>query len=171
MTTRSTVKNSHIEHDLVFIFKNSRINDLKSILINPLLHFRHKDILQKYYNSLLLEEKIHFNTFKLYFKENSKTRFPRENTLRIIKNFCINCNFKDELLVQEFDKFIVYSKKDHSIRQQAGRVLSDDLLDYIASNKTDISNSLKKIPKVILDKIVDSIQKKEIQNKKIVEDE
>ena len=123
------------------------------------------------FDKLFVEEKIHFNTFKLYFKENSKTRFPRENTLRIIKNFCINCNFKDELLVQEFDKFIVYSKKDHSIRQQAGRVLSDDLLDYIASNKTDISNSLKKIPKVILDKIVDSIQKKEIQNKKIVEDE
>jgi hypothetical protein len=30
LTTRSTVKNSHIEHDLVFIFKNSRINDTHS---------------------------------------------------------------------------------------------------------------------------------------------
>jgi hypothetical protein len=123
------------------------------------------------FDKLFVEEKIHFNTFKLYFKENSKTRFPRENTLKIIKNFCINYDFKDELLVKEFDKFIIYSKKDHSIRQQAGRVLSDDLLDYISSNKTDISNSLKKIPIGILDKIVSSIQKKKIQNKKIVEDE
>jgi len=123
------------------------------------------------FDKLFVEEKIHFNTFKLYFKENSKTRFPRENTLKLIKNFCVNCGFKDELLVQEFNKFILYSKKDHSIRQQTGRVLSDDLLDYIASNKTDISNSLKKIPKGILDKIFDSIQEKVILNKKIVEDE
>ena len=91
--------------------------------------------------------------------------------MKIIKNFCENCDFKDELIVQEFDKFIVYSKKDHSIRQQAGRVLSDDLLYYIASNKTDISNSLKKVPENILYKIVESIQEKKIQNKIIIEDE
>jgi len=132
-------------------------------------------LLEKYngieplFDKLFVEGKIDFNTFKLYFKENSKTRFPRENTLKIIKDFCVSCNFKNELLVKEFDKFIVYSKKDHSIRQQAGRVLSDDLLDYIASDKTDISNSLKKIPKSILDKIVNSILEKKIQNKKIVE--
>ena len=123
------------------------------------------------FNKMFVDEKIHFNTFKQYFKGNSQTRFPRENTLKIIKNFCENCGFKNELIVQEFDKFIVYSKKDHSIRQQAGRVLSDDLLDYIASNKTDISKSLKKVPESILHKIVESIQEKEIQKKIIVEDE
>lgn len=127
--------------------------------------------IQTLFDKMFVGEKIHFNTFKLYFKGNSQTRFPRENTLKIIKNFCENCDFKDELIVQEFDKFIVYSKKDHSIRQQAGRVLSDDLLYYIASNKTDISNSLKKVPENILYKIVESIQEKKIQNKIIIEDE
>lgn len=123
------------------------------------------------YKKMFVEDKIHFNTFKLYFKEDSKTRFPRKNTLKIIKKFCESCDFKEELIVNEFDRFLVYSKKDHSIRQQAGRVLSDDLLDYIASNKTEISKSLEKVPENILNKLVDSIQEKEIRNKEMIENE
>jgi hypothetical protein len=127
--------------------------------------------IESLYDKMFIEYKIHFNTFRLYFKDNSETRFPRESTLKIIKQFCLINNFKNELIVTDFENFKPYSLKDHSIRQQAGIVLRDDLLDYIASNKTEISNSLKKIPKDILDKIVDSIQEKKILNKKIVEDE
>ncbi|WP_291122682.1 hypothetical protein [Flavobacterium sp. UBA6046] len=115
--------------------------------------------------------KINLNTFKHYFEENSSTRFPRIKTLEIIKDFCITNNFKEELIVNEFEKFKIYSKKDHSIRQQVGRVLGSDLIDFVASNETEISESLKKIPMEILNKLIETIQEKTIKKKTLLEDE
>jgi hypothetical protein len=116
--------------------------------------------IESLYNQLFTIHKINFNTFRLYFDENSQTRFPRIKTLEIIRNFCLNKNFNNELIVNEFDKFKVFSKKDHSIRQQAGRILGNDLLDYVASNKEDKSDSLKKLPNNILVKLTSTIQEK-----------
>ena len=90
--------------------------------------------------------KINIVTFKNYFDESSSTRFPRIKVLNAIKNHCERIGLINELIVKDYDKFVVYSKKDHSIRQQAGRLLGSDLLDYIASNKTeksDTQNNLK----------------------------
>ncbi|MHB9141868.1 MAG: hypothetical protein ACYC25_08345 [Paludibacter sp.] len=117
------------------------------------------------------EYRINYNTFRLYFDKNSQTRFPRIRTLDTIRNFCLENNLNSELIVKEFDKFKVYSKKDHSIRQQAGRILGNDLLDYLASNKTEISDSLKKIPIEILNKLTETIQEKTVIKKTLLADE
>lgn len=117
------------------------------------------------------EYRINYNTFRLYFDKNSQTRFPRIRTLEAIRNFCLEKNLNTELIVKEFDKFKVYSKKDHSIRQQAGRILGNDLLDYLASNKTEISESLKKIPIEILNKLTETIQEKTVIKKTLLADE
>ena len=90
--------------------------------------------------------------------------------MEVIRNFCLNKNFKNELIVNEFDKFKVFSKKDHSIRQQAGRILGNDLLDYIASNKEEKSDSLKKLPNDILDKLTTTIQEKIIIKKTLIDE-
>lgn len=115
--------------------------------------------------------KINYNTFRLYFDDYSQTRFPRLKTLELFRDFCKKNNFPDELIVKEFDKFKLYSKKDHSIRQQAGRLLSNDLLDYIASNKTEISDSLKKLSFDILNKLTETIQEKTVIRKRLIADE
>lgn len=122
-------------------------------------------------NLFNVEYRINYNTFRLYFDKNSQTRFPRIRTLETIRNFCLENNLNSELIVKEFDKFKIYSKKDHSIRQQAGRILGNDLLDYLASNKTEISDSLKKIPIDILDKLTETIQEKTVIKKTLLPDE
>ena len=130
------------------------------------------DRIENLYDKLFKEPyRINFNTFRLYFDESSQTRFPRIKTLEAIKDFCLANNEADELLVIEFEKFKIYSKKDHSIRQQAGRILGTDLLDYVASNKSEVSESLKRISKVILDKLTETIQEKEVIKKTLLEDE
>ncbi len=115
--------------------------------------------------------KINFNTFKLYFEDSSQTRFPRIKTLEAIKNLCLRVGRNNELVVIEFDKFKIYSKKDHSIRQQAGRILGNDLLDYVASDKIEISDSLKNISEDILDKITETIQEKTVTKKVLLEND
>ncbi len=126
--------------------------------------------IENLYNQLFTTHKINYNTFRLYFDENSQTRFPRIKTLEIIRNFCLNKNFNNELIVNEFDKFKVFSKKDHSIRQQAGRILGNDLLDYVASNKEEKSDSLKKLPNNILEKLTTTIQEKIIIKKTFIDE-
>jgi len=128
--------------------------------------------IEKLYDKLFNQAyKINFNTFRLYFDKNSQTRFPRIKTLEVIKEFCLKNNQVDELLVTEFEKFKFYSKKDHSIRQQAGRILGNDILDYVASNKSEISDSLKKISQDILYKLIETIQEKKVTKKILLEDE
>lgn len=111
------------------------------------------------------EYKINYNTFRLYFDENTQTRFPRIKTLEVIRDFCKSNGFDEELIVKEFDNFVRFSKKDHSIRQQAGRLLGSDLIDYVASGGTEISESISKIPENILEKLTETIQQKTITSK------
>lgn len=122
------------------------------------------------YIVLFTSYKINYNTFRLYFDDNSTTRFPREKTMEVIRDFCLQKNYSSELIVNEFDRFKLYSKKDHSIRQQAGRILGSDLLDYVASNKEEKSDSLNKLPNDILEKLTATIQEKTIIKKTLVDE-
>ena len=115
--------------------------------------------------------KINLVTFKNYFDNNSSTRFPRIKVLNAIKNHCERIGLINELIVKDYDKFVVYSKKDHSIRQQAGRLLGSDLLDYIASNKTEKSDALKKLNDEIIEQLIETIVEKVIKQKKISNEE
>lgn len=115
--------------------------------------------------------KINLVTFKNYFDNNSSTRFPRIKVLNAIKNHCERDGLLNELIVTDYDKFVVYSKKDHSIRQQAGRLLGSDLLDYVASNKTEKSDALKKLDEEIIEKLIATIVEKVIKQKKISNEE
>lgn len=125
---------------------------------------------EKLFDALFTSFKINYNTFRLYFDEKSSTRFPRVKTLEAIRNFCLNNNRPNDLIVTEFEKFKVYSKKDHSIRQQAGKILGNDLLDYVASNKEEKSDSLKKISNEILEKLTETIQEKTITKKTLLDE-
>lgn len=124
---------------------------------------------ERLYDSLFQSYKIHFNTFRNYMDVDCVTRFPRVKTMEAIRDFCLKNNRTDELIVTEFDKFKIYSKKDHSIRQQAGKILGNDLLDYIASNKEEKSDSLEKLPDDILEKLTATIQEKTIIKKTLVD--
>ena len=142
-------------------------NGWKQTLKNLLPKFENKEDL---YSKIFGEKyKIQYSTFCSYFEDNCITRFPRRKTLEEIKNFCINSNLQDELLVAEFDKFIAYSKKDHSIRQQAGRIIGNDLIEYEASGKTEKSESLQKLPDTILQKLLETVQTKTIKKKTLLE--
>jgi len=125
---------------------------------------------ERLYDSLFKSYKIHYNTFKNYLDENCVIRFPRIKTMDVIRDFCIKNNRANDLIVTEFDKFRIYSKKDHSIRQQAGKILGNDLLDYIASNKEEKSDSLSKVPDDILEKLTATIQEKTIIKKTLVDE-
>jgi len=46
--------------------------------------------------------------------------------------------------------------------------LGNDLLDYVASNKEEKSDSLKKLPTEILEKLTETIQEKTIIKKTLV---
>lgn len=125
---------------------------------------------ERLYDSLFQSYNIHYNTFRNYLDIDCVTRFPRLKTMEVIRDFCLKNNRPDELIVTEFDKFKVYSKKDHSIRQQAGKILGNDLLDYIASNKEEKSDSLEKLPNDILEKLTATIQEKTIIKKSLVDE-
>jgi len=125
---------------------------------------------ERLYDLLFKSYKIHYNTFQNYLDENCVTRFPRLKTMEVIREFCMKNNRENDLIVIEFDKFRIYSKKDHSIRQQAGKILGNDLLDYIASNKEEKSDSLSKVPDDILEKLTTTIQEKTIIKKTLVDE-
>lgn len=125
---------------------------------------------EKLFDALFTSFKINYNTFRLYMDEKSTTRFPRVKTLEVIRDFCLNNNRSNDLIVTEFEKFKVYSKKDHSIRQQAGKILGNDLLDYVSCNREEKSDSLKKFPNEILEKLTDTIQEKTIIKKTLVDE-
>ena len=125
---------------------------------------------ERLYDSLFHSYKIHYNTFRNYIDSDCVTRFPRVKTMEVIRDFCLKNNYTNDLIVTEFDKFKMYSKKDHSIRQQAGKVLGNDLLDYIASNKEEKSDSLKKLPNEILEKLTATIQEKTVIKKTLVDE-
>jgi hypothetical protein len=127
-------------------------------------------ILKNLYSKIFDEEhKIQYSTFSSYYDDNSTTRFPRKKTLEAIKNCCICNGLSDELLVVEFDKFIAYSTKDHSIRQQAGKIIGNDLIEYEASGKTEKSEALQKLPDSILQKLLETVQTKTIKRKILLE--
>jgi hypothetical protein len=126
--------------------------------------------IERLYDSLFHSYKIHYNTFRNYIDSDCVTRFPRVKTLEVIRDFCLKSNCANDLIVTEFDKFKMYSKKDHSIRQQAGKILGNDLLDYIASNKEEKSDSLEKLPDDILEKLTATIQEKSIIKKTLVDE-
>lgn len=137
-----------------------------------------KKLLSKYESLEVLHSKlfdksnkINLVTFKNYFDKNSSTRFPRIKVLNAIKNHCERIGLINELIVFDYDKFVVYSKKDHSIRQQAGRLLGSDLLDYAASNKTEKSEALKKLNDEIIENLIETIVEKVIKHKKISNEE
>ncbi|RAR50864.1 hypothetical protein [Flavobacterium lacus] len=137
-----------------------------------------KKLLIKYNNIETLHSKIFDNsnkinlvTFKNYFDNNSSTRFPRIKVLNAIKNHCEKIGLINELIVTDYDKFVVYSKKDHSIRQQAGRLLGSDLLDYMASNETEKSDALKKLNDEIIEQLINTIVEKVIKQKIISNEE
>lgn len=125
---------------------------------------------EKFFEALFTSFKINYNTFRLYLDEKSSTRFPRVRTLEVIRDFCLKNNRSNDLIVTEFEKFKIYSKKDHSIRQQAGKILGNDLLDFVASNKEEKSDSLKKLPNEILEKLTATIQEKTIIKKTLVDE-
>lgn len=125
---------------------------------------------ERLYDSLFSSYKLHFNTFRNYLDANCVTRFPRVKTMEVIRDFCLKNNRTTDLIVTEFDKFKMYSKKDHSIRQQAGKILGNDLLDYVASNKEEKSDSLNKLPDDILEKLTATIQEKTIIKKTMVDE-
>jgi len=146
---------------------DSYSNSWKQTLKLLLSIFENKE---KLYSKIFDEKhKIHYNTFCLYFDDNSTTRFPRRKTLEATKNFCIDIAFKDELLVVEFDKFVAYSKKDSSIRQQAGKIIGNDLIEFELSGKTEKSESLQKLPDNILQKLLETVQTKTIKKKTLIE--
>lgn len=125
---------------------------------------------ERLYDSLFQSYKIHYNTFRNYINTDCATRFPRVKTMEVIRDFCMNNNRAYDLIVTEFDKFKMYSKKDHSIRQQAGKILGNELLDYVASNKEEKSDSLEKLPDDILEKLTATIQEKTIIKKTLVDE-
>jgi hypothetical protein len=127
-----------------------------------------EQLYQQLFNSTY---KINYNTFRQYFDTDCITRFPRKETLSAIRDFCIYKGLNSELLVQKLDKFCAYAKKDHSLRQQAGKIMGSDLIDYIASGKIELSDSLKKVPNNILEKLIETIKEKTIKKKTLLEHE
>ena len=107
-------------------------------------------------------------TFKNYFHKDAVTRFPKRKTLRAIKNFCLSNGYEKEPIVLDYENFKIIAKNDRIIRQQAGKILGDDLLEYIASGEEKDSDFLKKIPKNILNRIVKTIQEKKISKKQLI---
>lgn len=135
------------------------------------LRIKYGNIENLYHKLFTKENKINYNTFRLYFENDSQTRFPRNKVLEAIKNLCASNEFAHELIVLDFTKFKIYSSKDSSIKQQAGRILGNDLLDYIASNKTETSDPLKKLSEETLEKLTETIQEKTVIKKILLDDE
>lgn len=106
-------------------------------------------------------------TFSNYFKPDNETHFPRLETLKKIKEVCIENVFHNLPFVTEFNEVLKYRAKNKEVRQSAGRLLSNDLLDWVATGEK--SENLKSIPEDILNNIKSSVQQKTIKTKKIIE--
>jgi hypothetical protein len=166
-TFRKILKIFDVENklDLFDAYSNSWKQTLKKLLSKF-------DSLDTLYSKLFDDKhKINVNTLQFYFNDNSVTRFPREKTLEAIRKLCSKTDLCNELIVTEFDKFILYSKKDHSVRQQAGKILGNDLIDYEASNKTEKSEALMKLADTILNNLLQTVQTKVIKKKTLLEEE
>jgi len=106
-------------------------------------------------------------TFSNYFKADNETHFPRLQTLKVIKEICIESAFGNLPFVTEYNEVLKYRAKDKEIRQSVGRGLSTDLLDWVATGEK--SENLKSIPDEILNNIKSSVQEKTIRTKKIID--
>ena len=124
-----------------------------------------EELYDKLFNGIAPIKRI---TFKNYFHKDAVTRFPKRKTLRAIKNFCLSNGYEKEPIVLDYENFKIIAKNDRIIRQQAGKILGDDLLEYIASGEEKDSDFLKKIPKNILNRIVKTIQEKKISKKQLI---
>ena len=128
-------------------------------------HFGNESILlRKLHDKKLRIAEI---TFSNYFKRDNETHFPRTETLKKIKELCIESVFHNLLFVAEFNEVMKCRAKDKEIRQSAGRLLSNDLLDWVATGEK--SENLKSIPEDILNNIKSSVQQKTIRTKKNIE--
>lgn len=136
-----------------------------------LKRLREKDNIDTLYRKLCQSgTTLGFITFRQYF-DDSITRFPRKRTLSAIKDLCMEYGLNKELIVVDFESFISYSKKDHLIRQQAGKIIGSDLIDFVASNGKEISDSLRKIPVVTLGRLIKTIQEKKVKQKTLLEND
>lgn len=111
---------------------------------------------------------IHFSTFLNYLDDKGRVRFPRKNTMEAIRDLCIASNLTKIDFVINYDLVLKFSKEDKRIRQQAGKILGADLIDYVASGLSQKSESLSKMPDEVLDKVVKSIIEKKIKYKKLL---
>lgn len=112
---------------------------------------------------------IQFNTFAQYV--NNSRRFPQKfETLSLINEYCKKNNLNEELILKELTNFLQYSKKDNSIRNKVGRVLSNDLMTYIYSNFQIKSPILQKFEEEDLIQLVESIQEKTIIKKTLIDE-
>lgn len=146
-------------------YADSWKNTLKTIL-----SIKYANQLKSFYQELFNSHyKIHYNTFRLYFKDYCETRFPDIETLELINKFCSENGFSNELISNELDIFIKYKKVDFSIRNKAGRNIGDDLIEYENSGYSEKSNFLEELPEDILQKLLLTVQAKTIKKKKLLE--
>ena len=79
------------------------------------------------------------------------------NVMRVGAEVFINCKNL---------KTVVF--KDNTTGASMGKIVGDDLLEYIASGEEKDSDFLKKIPKNILSRILKTIQEKRINKKQLI---
>ncbi len=91
--------------------------------------------------------------------------------MEAIRDLCVASNLVEIEFVVNYDLVLRFSKEDNSIRQQAGKILGSDLIDYVASGFSERSESLKKISNETLEKIIKSINEKKIKCKKILKND
>jgi len=121
------------------------------------------------YQEIYLDKKaVHFDTFQNYFDPGASIRFPRKHTLEAIKDCCIRFQLSDLDLVLNYHIILNYAKEDKRIRQQAGKILGADLIEYVASAYQEKSLSLKMLPDDTLTRIVKSIIEKKVVNKQLI---
>jgi hypothetical protein len=138
--------------------------------LKVILSQKYNNQLKQFYHELFnSDHKIHYNTFRLYFKDSCETRFPDVETLDLLHDFCNEKSFCDELISQELDEFIKYKKIDFSIRNKAGRNIGEDLIEYENSGRTEKSEYLQELPDDILLKLLDTVQEKTISKKTLLE--
>ena len=106
-------------------------------------------------------------TFSNYFRPDNDTDFPRVETLKKIKELCIEYHLNNIEFVTHFNEILKYRAKDKEVRQSVGRLLSNELLDWVATKEK--SENLKAIPEDILNNIKYSVQEKTVKSKKNIE--
>jgi hypothetical protein len=89
--------------------------------------------------------------------------------MEVIRDFCLKNNCPDKLIVTEFDKFKVYSKKDHSIRQQAEKYWGMIVGLYRFKQRRK-KRFFREIADDILEKLTATIQEKTIIKKTLVDE-